>query len=101
MCEPLTFNTEEYVAFPALLVAIQVYSPACSALTDSILIVLMRLFTFPVDIPCIELTDFPLNNHDIVIGKSPFVTAQLVVAMSPELTISSPKSKCKICGATS
>lgn len=90
---PLIFKILEYEVVPAAFSATHVYFPECSAPADSMLKVLILLFICPTVTPCTTLKGKSLNNQVIFNGKSPFVTAQFAVAISPEFMDSSPKSK--------
>jgi hypothetical protein len=103
MCDisiPLTRKVEDCRPCPAALVATQLYSPAFSACTDSMLKVLSLLLTRLTTTPFPLSTVLPLKIQNIVKGKSPLLIEHEADVISPELNCSSPKSKGKICGGT-
>jgi hypothetical protein len=103
MCDisiPLTRKVEDCRPSPAALVATQLYSPAFSACTDSMLKVLSLLLTRLTTTPFPLSTVLPLKIQNIVKGKSPLLIEHEADVISPELNCSSPKSKGKICGGT-
>lgn len=85
---------------PAEFSAVQVYSPACSAFTESMLSWLVRLLVRMTVTPSILDTGTPFSIHVIFNGKSPLCTAHIIVVMSSELIGSVPKSKGIIAGGT-
>lgn len=97
---PLTRKYAENVVFPALFLAVHVYSPEWWAWTSSILNWFTRCFVFIVFMPSTVSILFPFRLQNISIGKSPLITAQVVSVISPEFTDSLPKSNGWICGGT-
>lgn len=99
---PLTSNSAVRETEPAILEAMQVYSPACFARTASMVNCFPR---FPESDTIISSPELSMglfwNIHLISIGKSPFVTMHKTDATSPAFTGSLPKVKAPICGATS
>lgn len=74
--------------------AIHVYSPACLALTGSIVNCFVRLPVSLITMSyCVESTGSLLNIHVISNGESPFVIKHVKDAVSPAFKGSSPKVK--------
>lgn len=96
----MTFSTAEWLISPAELAAMQVYSPACSALTASILKELIFGLMRITVIPFTFSIAFFRNSQLILTGKAPLVTTHWMDVRSPSFMASSPKSNGKICGGT-
>lgn len=98
---PLTARVSEWLTLPALFVATHVYSPACLAVTDSMLRALMCLFIFVIVISGSSgLIVRPLNLQVIFTGKSPFVIEHVAETMSPQFAGPSLIVKGDMCGTT-
>lgn len=97
---PLTSKVAEWLALPAKFAAIQTYSPACSALTESMLNWLIRLLVRTTEIAVYFSTPIPFKVQRMSMGKSPLLTVQVKEDISPELIGSSKNSKGMIWGAT-
>lgn len=80
--------------------AVQVYSPACVACTESMLSKLIFFDVLETVIPSNGLMTRELCLQVMLRGKSPLDTAQEIVAKSPASTGLSVNSKGEISGAT-
>lgn len=99
---PLMCNCAEWLTTPAELFTQQVYSPACTALTESMLKVLIRLFNLDISIPRLLSSKLLLlRDQDILMGRSPLMTEHWTATKSPALDVSSPNENGKIWGGTS
>lgn len=97
---PLTCKLVEWLALPALLWAIHMYSPACSACTESMLNWLVLLLERIIDILSSLIMRRPFSNQVKSTGKSPLVMLQRTEAASPEFMGLSTNSKALINGGT-
>lgn len=78
-----------------------VYSPACVAVTESIVNCFVRLpVSLTVTSCSVESKGSLLNIQVISKGASPFITEQVNDVASPAFKGSSPKENVPICGAT-
>ena len=98
---PLTTRVVLWLVAPAWFDTEHVYSPLCSALTDSMSKALLRLLIDIImsGLSCVFIGS-PLKYHENSIGLSPTETEHVADIDSPELTALSPNVKGTICGAT-
>lgn len=90
----------ELVVAPAGFFAKHVYSPACSAWTESMFSWLTRLLVLTMDIPGKLSRGLEFRSQEMSMGRSPLDTIQEVDAISSELMGLSENSKGVRCGGT-